>query len=70
MGGFQVGHKVTLFCCLTLRGQLSQICNEYMHLMKLTFWQSGKLQFVLIDIGQFLHQLNIVRYVYHDLELV
>ena len=28
MGGFQVGHKVTRLCCLTLRGQLScQLSN-------------------------------------------
>jgi len=34
---------------LTLRGQLSQICDVYMHLVKLTFWQNSKLQFVLIN---------------------
>ena len=65
MGGFQVGHKVTLFCCLTLRGQLSQICNEYMHLVKLTFWQSSKLQFVLIDrtiFTQTLHHRSVYNH--------
>ena len=34
---------------LTLRGQMSQICDVYMHLVKLTFWQNNKLQFVLIN---------------------
>jgi len=52
---------------LTLKGQVSQICDIYMHLVKLTFWQSGKLQFMLIDRTVFL-QTYIIRYV--DLEIV
>ena len=63
--------SVIKFLCikLTLKGQVSQICDVYMHLVKLTFWQSGKLQFVLID-RTILRKLNIIRYVYHDLEIV
>jgi len=40
-----------------------------MHLVKLTFWQSGKIQFMLIDRTNFM-QTYIIRYVYHDLEIV
>ena len=41
--------QLSNLCVLTRKGQVSQICDVYMHLVKLTFWQSGKLQFVFIN---------------------
>jgi len=54
---------------LTLKGQVSQICDVHMHLVKLTYWQSGKLQFVFIN-RTFFMQTYIIRYVYYDLKIV
>lgn len=38
-----------LWSNLTLRGQLSQLCDPYMHLVKLTSWKTSKLQLMLIN---------------------
>ena len=49
---------------LTLRGQLSQICDIYMHLVKLTFGRIAKLSLCLL-IGPFLanlhHQIYFIK---------
>ena len=58
--------QLSNLCVLTLKGQVSQICDVYMHSAKLTFWQSGKLQFVFIN-RTFFMQTCIIRYVCHDL---
>ena len=50
---------------INLRGQLSQICDVYMHLVKLTFWQHSKLQSVLIN-STFLCKLTSSDMLYHD----
>jgi len=51
---------------LTLRGQLSQICDAYMHLVELTFWQNSKLLQLMLINRTFYANLHHQLCFYHD----